>query len=69
MCDYESPNNYGATDEEQELNDLSDLMSKLASVETQIRDDYSIEKRFGIADRIGEMWLEVSEKEKELREG
>jgi hypothetical protein len=44
-------------------------MSKLTSVETQIRDDYPIEKRFGIADRIGEMWLEVSEKEKELREG
>jgi len=61
---------YGASDKEQELNDLNDLHDRIYSLSEEVDDIFSdIDEKygFGIVDRLQDMALEVKEKEEELR--
>ena len=61
---------YGASDKEQELNDLSDLHDRIYSLSEEVDDIFSdIDEKygFGIVDRLQDMAFEVKEKEEELR--
>ena len=61
---------YGASDKEQELNDLSDLHDRIYSLSEEVDDiffDIDEKYGFGIVDRLQDMALEVKEKEEELR--
>ena len=61
---------YGASDKEQELNDLEDMSQKLYNLSNTIDSDYSeLDEKdgFGIVDRLQDMALEVKEKSEELR--
>ena len=61
---------YGASDKEQELNDLNDLHDRIYSLSEEVDDIfYGIDEKygFGIVDRLQDMALEVREKEEELR--
>ena len=61
---------YGASDKEQELNDLNDLHDRIYSLSEEVDDIfYDIDEKygFGIVDRLQDMALEVKEKEEELR--
>ena len=61
---------YGASDKEQELNDLSDLHDRIYSLSEEVDDIFSdIDEKygFGIVDRLQDMALEVKEKKEELR--
>ena len=61
---------YGASDKEQELNDLSDLHDRIYSLSEEVDDIFSdIDEKygFGIVDRLQDMALEVKEKSEELR--
>ena len=61
---------YGASDKEQELNDLNDLHDRIYSLSEEVDDIfYDIDEKygFGIVDKLQDMALEVREKEEELR--
>jgi hypothetical protein len=61
---------YGASDKEQELNDLNDLHDRIYSLSEEVDDiffDIDEKYGFGIVDRLQDMALEVREKEEELR--
>ena len=61
---------YGASDKEQEMNDLNDLHDRIYSLSEEVDDIfYDIDEKygFGIVDRLQDMALEVKEKEEELR--
>lgn len=61
---------YGASDKEQELNDLNDLHDRIYSLSEEVDGTFSdIDEKygFGIVDRLQDMALEVKEKEEELR--
>ena len=61
---------YGASDKEQELNDLNDLHDRIYSLSEEVDDIFSdIDEKygFGIVDRLQDMALEVKEKKEELR--
>jgi hypothetical protein len=61
---------YGASDKEQELNDLNDLHDRIYSLSEEVDDIFSdIDEKygFGIVDRLQDMALEVKEKSEELR--
>jgi hypothetical protein len=61
---------YGASDKEQELNDLNDLHDRIYSLSEEVDDiffDIDEKYGFGIVDRLQDMALEVKEKEEELR--
>lgn len=61
---------YGASDREQELNDLNDLHDRIYSLSEEVDDiffDIDEKYGFGIVDRLQDMALEVREKEEELR--
>jgi hypothetical protein len=61
---------YGASDKEQELNDLSDLHDRIYSLSEEVDDIFSdIDEKygFGIVDRLQDMALEVKKKSEELR--
>ena len=61
---------YGASDKEQELNDLSDLHDRIYSLSEEVDDIFSdIDEKygFGIVDRLQDMAFEVKEKLEELR--
>jgi hypothetical protein len=61
---------YGASDKEQEMNDLNDLHDRIYSLSEEVDDIFSdIDEKygFGIVDRLQDMALEVREKEEELR--
>jgi hypothetical protein len=61
---------YGASDKEQEMNDLNDLHDRIYSLSEEVDDIfYGIDEKygFGIVDRLQDMALEVKEKEEELR--
>jgi len=59
---------YGASDKEQELNDLNEYAEWLYARAEEIRGDWAdIDKYFNFADAIHEFSLDVQEKEKELR--
>ena len=58
---------YGASDKEQELNDLNDLHDRICSLSEEVDDIFSdIDEKygFGIVDRLQDMALEVKEKRK-----
>ena len=60
----------GASDKEQELNDLNDLHDRIYSLSEEVDDIFSdIDEKygFGIVDRLQEIAFEVKEKEEELR--
>ena len=61
---------YGASDKEQELNDLNDLHDRIYSLSEEVDDiffDIDEKYGFGIVDRLRDMALEVKEKLEELR--
>ena len=61
---------YGASDKEQELNDLNDLHDRIYSLSEEVDDIFSdIDEKygFGIVDRLQDMALEVKKKSEELR--
>ena len=61
---------YGASDKEQELNDLNDLHDRIYSLAEEVDDifpDLDEKYGFGIVDRLQDMALEVKEKSEELR--
>ena len=61
---------YGASDKEQELNDLNDLHDRIYSLSEEVDDIFSdIDEKygFGIVDRLQDMAFEVKEKLEELR--
>ena len=61
---------YGASDKEQEMNDLDDLHDRIYSLSEEVDDIFSdIDEKygFGIVDRLQDMALEVKEKSEELR--
>ena len=61
---------YGASDKEQEMNDLNDLHDRIYSLSEEVDDiffDIDEKYGFGIVDRLQDMALEVKEKEEELR--
>jgi hypothetical protein len=61
---------YGASDKEQELNDLNDLHDRIYSLSEEVDDIFSdIDEKygFGIVDRLQDMALEIKEKKEELR--
>ena len=61
---------YGASDKEQELNDLNDLHDRIYSLSEEVDNiffDIDEKYGFGIVDRLQDMALEVKEKEEELR--
>jgi hypothetical protein len=61
---------YGASDKEQEMNDLSDLHDRIYSLSEEVDDiffDIDEKYGFGIVDRLQDMALEVKEKSEELR--
>ena len=61
---------YGASDKEQEMNDLNDLHDRIYSLSEEVDDIFSdIDEKygFGIVDRLQDMALEVKEKSEELR--
>ena len=61
---------YGASDREQEMNDLNDLHDRIYSLSEEVDDIFSdIDEKygFGIVDRLQDMALEVKEKSEELR--
>ena len=61
---------YGASDKEQELNDLNDLHDRIYSLSEEVDDIFSdIDEKYGfsIVDRLQDMALEVKEKSEELR--
>ena len=60
---------YGASDKEQELNDLNDLHDRIYSLAEEVDDifpDLDEKYGFGIVDRLQDMALEVKEKSEEL---
>ena len=60
----------GASDKEQELNDLNDLHDRIYSLSEEVDDIFSdIDEKygFGIVDRLQDMAFEVKEKLEELR--
>ena len=61
---------YGASDKEQEMNDLDDLHDRIYSLSEEVDDIFSdIDEKygFGIVDRLQDMAFEVKEKLEELR--
>lgn len=63
---------YGASDKEQELNDLEDMSQKLYNLSNTIDSDYSeLDEKygFGIVEGLQEMSLTIDRKIAELREG
>lgn len=61
---------YGASDKEQELNDLNDLHDRIYSLSEEVDGIFSdIDEKygFGIVDKLQDMALEVKEKSEELR--
>lgn len=61
---------YGASEFEQEINDLEDLHDRIYSLSEEIEDIFSdLDEKygFGIVDRLQDMALEVKEKSEELR--
>ena len=61
---------YGASDKEQEMNDLNDLHDRIYSLSEEVDDIFSdIDEKygFGIVDRLQDMALEVKKKSEELR--
>lgn len=59
---------YGASDRDQFLNDLNDLVDWLKSRASEVEDNPA-QKRFNVADRLEEMSVEVREYEREVRDG
>lgn len=61
---------YGASDKEQELNDLEDMSQKLYNLSNTIDSDYSeLDEKygFGIVEGLQEMSLTIDRKIQELR--
>ncbi len=60
----------GASDKEQEMNDLNDLHDRIYSLSEEVDDIFSdIDEKygFGVVDRLQDMALEVKEKSEKLR--
>lgn len=57
----------GASDRDQLLNDLNDLIDWLKFRASEVEDN-PVQKRFNVSDRLLEMAVEVREYEKEVRD-